>query len=300
MESNDKVLLMKSLTNVTQAQALLKNGKKCLKPSFFSKADYLGGFTSFKKAGEIFMASERYDEAIESYEGLVVCSEKLNDLYTASEARKSLAYIYLEHKQDSEKAEQQIQQCTEFLKLQGKLDKVRWTLTEFAKRSLKAGFTILSERIFNIVIDSVLDEDNYLDGVATIWEYLDYLIENSRFKEAMELYRRHIEYTKDKVKYSSTTAKCYLCLVCIHIILGEPFIAEEELKELETTRPDLTSSPYYEIATRIINAVNEKDQDNYKKVILIPMMSQLERNLLKALKKVVIQAEVKEEEGMFT
>jgi len=300
MEKSNKASQMKSLTDITKAQASLKRGKSCMKSSFFSSADYLGGFEAFREASEIFIHNEKYDEAIECYEGLSICGDKLNDLYSAAEAKKSLAYIYLDHKNDPEKAEQQIQQCIEFLKLQGKLEKVQWVLTEFAKRSSKAGFTKLSEKVFNIVINSVFEESNYLDGVATIWQYSDYLIENGRYKEALDLYKKHIEYTKTKEKFNSTTAKCYLSVIAIYILLGEPYVAEEKLKELEMTCHNLISSPYYSIATTLIDSINEKDQDKFKKTIMIPIMSQLEINLLKALKKVNIKPEVKESEGIFT
>eukprot|EP00826_Nyctotherus_ovalis_P005461 TRINITY_DN11234_c0_g1_i3.p2 TRINITY_DN11234_c0_g1~~TRINITY_DN11234_c0_g1_i3.p2 ORF type:complete len:336 (+),score=88.80 TRINITY_DN11234_c0_g1_i3:25-1008(+) len=278
----------KSLTDITEAEAALKQGRKCLKSLFFLRPNYLDGFAHFKNASETFAKAARYDEAIECYEGLSLCGNELNDLFSAAEAKKALAYIYLEQKKDPEKAEREIGQCVEFLKLQGKMEKVQWVLTEFAKRSLKAGFIKLAEKTFDLVISAVFDEDNYLDGVAIIWEYLDYLIDNSRFSKALELYKRHIEYTKDKKKYNSTTAKCYLCIVAIHIILKEPYIAEAKLQELEANNPDLLSSPYYEIAVKLIEAVNSQDEKAFKKTLMIPMMSQLERNLLRALKKVNI------------
>jgi len=280
---------MRNFNDAATAQNAMRKGKKALNPWCCFKPDYLGALASFKEAAEIFSRLGDVDNAIECYKNLAICNKKIDDLFAASEAHKEAGYLYLENKGDTNKAKEEFNECIRLLNIGGKMERVQDTLIELARKCKQLNHDQLSEAYYQEIINSVFDEDNYLNGLATIKEYSNDLIAKSRYTRALELYNKHIEYVAKLGKYESTIAKCSLSIVCIHIILDEPYVAEEKLRDLEQTHPGLINSPFYEIGVNMIEAINEVNQVRYDKIVMTPIMSQLEINLLKALKKVKVE-----------
>eukprot|EP00826_Nyctotherus_ovalis_P060462 TRINITY_DN8489_c0_g1_i2.p1 TRINITY_DN8489_c0_g1~~TRINITY_DN8489_c0_g1_i2.p1 ORF type:complete len:387 (+),score=129.94 TRINITY_DN8489_c0_g1_i2:119-1279(+) len=279
---------MRNFKDSSEAHAAMREGKKALNPWCCFKPDYLTALSCFKLAADTFARTGNSGDALDCYKNLAICSEKIDDLFGAAVAHKEAGYIHLE-KGEAEKARGEFEECVRLLNVGGKAERVQDTLIEFARRCGKMNCEKLSEEYYQEVMQSVFDSENYLDGLAVIWEYSNYLIGKAKFIKALELYNKHIEYVAGTGKYKNTIAKCGLCIVCIHLILGEPYIAEEKLRDLEQTHQELIDSPFYELGVQFIEAMNNFDQAAFNRAVLTPIMSQLEVNLLKALKKVKVE-----------
>jgi len=284
---------LKRLKMQEEANKEFREAKDFLNPWCCFDPDYLSASYHFKQAAEKFMRIEDYQKAILAYDQLAFCDEKIDDLFSASEARKNLMYIYLDKIPNAEKAKLEANECIHLLQVHGKEDRVFNTKLEFARKCRNLNLDELTIYFYKDVIEMGLTEDQYLNARDAFLEYTDFLLNADKLLDALDFYNKHIEFlTKqhqkepEKNKHISPMMKSYMGIIGIHLMLNEPFIADEKLTEIQRDHTELISSPYFEVACKLVDAANARDQEAFNKAMQTAVMSQLERSLLQKLKKV--------------
>lgn len=271
-----------------EARKHLRAARDYMNVWFCCKPDYLGASPHFKEAAERFVALEDYDTAVKCYDGLAECDEKMKDLFGASEAHKELGFIYLQYRNDTTKAIAQFTEAINLLKLNADMPKVQLLQMRIARKCADLNNDELMDKYYREVMADLFTVERYLGGAPAIQEYLEILIEKSKFVEAIDLYKTHIQYLMKVQKYDNIVSRSCLGIIAIYIVMGESYMAEEKFKQFDQDYMFFRDSGYYRVASNMLDAIAAQDQARYNKALQHAIMSQIESSLHKKLRKVQV------------
>lgn len=283
-----------------KAQKFMKDGKSHLNTHIFKwKPNYIEAAPKFMEASTLFENVGQFDLAIQCYEKLALCHEKLDDLQGAADAYNKIGFIIMDRKKDPNAAHQYLIKSVNLFKIHGNTLKAQEMLKKLGKRCFEQHFEDLGSQIYNSLIDELFEDQNYGTGCEIIPEQLNFLIDKGKYSEAIDLYTRHIKYLKEVNKYEYMVCRSWLAIICVYVIMGEYYVAEEKLGTFGTQIEKPMNSDEYVAALNLIDSIQKKDPAAFAKCIKRPIFSQIETNLLKKLKKYNLpnQEEVKKEEN---
>jgi len=279
-----------SINKMTQMQKkaaeLMKNGESSLKTHLFKwDPNYLEAIPRFMDAAPLFENVGDFTSAIKCYEKLALCYEKTDDYHGAADALQKIGFLTLKHKKDPKTAHQYMMKSVNLYKIHGNTLKAQEMMKQLGKNCFDQGHEELGSQIYKSLIEDMLDDQNYGTGSEIIPQYLDFLIEKERYSDAIAIYNAHMKYLQSIKKYDHIVARCWLGIICIHIILGEHYIAEEKMGAFGASITKISSSDEYSAALNLIDAINKGDEMMYQKVLKRPIFGQMESALVKKLKK---------------
>eukprot|EP00826_Nyctotherus_ovalis_P009868 TRINITY_DN12612_c0_g5_i4.p1 TRINITY_DN12612_c0_g5~~TRINITY_DN12612_c0_g5_i4.p1 ORF type:complete len:289 (+),score=111.69 TRINITY_DN12612_c0_g5_i4:110-976(+) len=150
----------------------------------------------------------------------------------------------------------------------------------------------IGAEIYKEIIEELFDDQDYGTGAEVIPIYRNYLIRKEKYAEVLSIYEKQIKYIKSIKKYPYIAERCWLSIVCIYIVMGEHFIADEKMSSFSADVTSIRSSEEYSAALNLIDAIQKGDSVLFAKVLKRPIFTQIEIELLKKLKKCKMPAKV--------
>ncbi len=279
-----------SLNNMMQTQKKatekMKSGESSLKTHIFKwSPNYLEGRTRFMEAASLFESIGDYQQASKCHEKIALCCEKTDDLSGAAEAYQKIGFLTLQHKKDPRAAYQYLIKSVNMLKIHGNTLKAQDMMKRLGKQCFDMGSDELGAQIYRELIEDMFDDQNYGTGSEIISPYLDFLIEKERYSDVISIYTKHIKYLQSVKKYEHIIARCWLGIICIHILLGEHYIADEKMGTFGSSISKISSSDEYSAAWGLLDAIQKGDEAAFQKVTRRPIFTQMESALVRKLKK---------------
>lgn len=272
--------------NTKDAVKLMKAGESSLKTGIFKwKPNYLEALPKFLQAATLFENAGDYTNALKCYERLAMCQEKQEELSGAADAYESMGMIFLRHKNDPKTALGLFKKASSMYKIQGNNLKSQDILKKLAKRCFDLGYEDLGADIYKELIEELFDDQDYGTGAEIIPNYQNYLISREKYAESIATYEKHMKYLKIQNKYPYLVERCWLSIVCIYIVMGEYYIADDKMGQFSSDVKSIRSSDEYSAALNLIDALQKKDLDLFAKVLKRPIFTQIEIELLKKLRK---------------
>jgi len=269
-----------------EATKLMKAGESSLKTGIFKwKPNYLEATPKFMEASTLFENAEDYVNALKCYEKLALCSEKQEELSGAAEAYEKMGMIYIKHMKDPKAGLNLFKKAASMYKIQNNNLRAQDILKKLGKQCFEMGHEDLGGEIFKEIINELFDDQDYGTGAEIIPSYQNYLISKERYADAIMIYEKHMNYLKSIKKYPYLVERCWLSIICIHIIIGEVFIADDKMGNFSADITSIKSSDEYSAALNLIDAIQTKDSALFNKILKRPIFTQLEIELVKKLKK---------------
>jgi len=222
-------------------------------------------------------------------------------LNAAADAYQKVGFLTLNFKKDPQAAYQCLTKAVNLFKIHGNTLKAQEMLKKLGKRCFDQGYEELGVRIYQDILDEVFEGENYGTGAEVITEYVNFLIDKGKFPEAIDAYSRHIKYLLSVKKYEHLVARAWLGIICIHIVMGEHYIAEDKLTLFGSQISKPMSSDEYRAVLNLTDAIHKGDEVLFAKTLKQPIFGQIEAALLKRLKKYVIPKKemAKKEDPLF-
>lgn len=272
---------------------LMKAGEGSLKTGLFKwKPNYLEALPKFMEASGMFENAGDFANALKCYERLALCCEKQDDLAGAADAYDRMGTICMRQKKDVRTALGLFKKAGSLYKIQNNNLKAQEIMKKFAGYCFETNQEELGAEIYKEIIEELFDDQDYGTGAEVIPIYRNYLIRKEKYAEAISVYEKHIKYIKSIKKYPYIAERCWLSIVCIYIVMGEHFIADEKMSSFSADVASVRNSEEYSAALNLIDAIQKSDSVLFAKVLKRPIFTQIEIELLKKLKKCKMPAKV--------
>jgi len=248
--------------------------------------DYVKAVPYYSEAATLYENLGNFDMAIKAYNKLALCNEKIDDTYNAAGAYEKIAKLTLKiNPDDINSSLKFFRKAGDLYRIQGNSMKYQMLIKDLASEYQNKNEPEMAIALYKELVEDVFEEENYLTGSDLIPTYLNMLVAKNKYKEAIDIYLKHIHYIKNLKKYEYTIGRCWISIISIHLILNEVEIAEEKLMDMQNDI-DKPHTEEFQIAYSLIDYFKKGNPEDFLKFCRKPMFTQIESEIVKQLKKI--------------
>eukprot|EP00357_Protocruzia_adherens_P003444 CAMPEP_0114993448 /NCGR_PEP_ID=MMETSP0216-20121206/12535_1 /TAXON_ID=223996 /ORGANISM="Protocruzia adherens, Strain Boccale" /LENGTH=299 /DNA_ID=CAMNT_0002357091 /DNA_START=58 /DNA_END=957 /DNA_ORIENTATION=- len=249
------------------------------------KPDHVSAAIYYEQAAEGFKLLDDKEKAIISYERLANVNEQLNDFWATGRACQEAGQLLLELKDaqclahleraaqlffgtnNHDKGLQMLLKCAEFHQEQGDLE------------GTKSFYEQGKEHVVN---------ENLVNQLQMALEpYMNFLIENEMYAEAIDVYQAELDIAESGNKQSKII-KDSLAIVALHLLLKDDVSAKIALSDFSAKYGSFSGAMESEVARKLIDAYQDGDQEEFKKQATRSVWSNVEAQIYRKVRRIQV------------
>ena len=207
---------------------------------------------------------------------------------------------------DFVKSEQMLKKAQELYMIEGRGERGLISLKNFVKTQLEKVQDLSESRQDKAVMQRIrnlykslynqvfANEDNYLFNQDLIDDYMNFIVNESEYFEAIEAKNKYIQYKRKSNEVDHMVRRAYLEMCLLHIIGDDKFGLKKACTEFHSNVPGAFNQDEYKVAVKIKDAIlpeegGDQDWDKVRDILKQPIFGFLNNEVVKRCKLYVMQ-----------